>query len=191
MKTPLAHSAFVMAVGVSAAFFATNALSEDVAEAAPSSAGNVPTTIYRQVMPDGRVIYTDKAIKEGKVDHTITVAPPIKGNLWTTEPGPRPHIPPQVVPTQIIRAPALSPEEKKRVLNQADANVIRAEMLLEDAKRKQEDGVEPLPGERTGNADGTSRLNETYDTRQKLLARAVAYAEAELKRAKAQQDALR
>ena len=81
--------------------------------------------------------------------------------------------------------------EKKKVSEQADASVIRAEMLLEDAKRKQEDGVAPLPGERTGNADGTSRLNETYQARQKLLAKGVANAEANFKKAQADQAALR
>jgi hypothetical protein len=174
-----------------AAFFTTSASSQNVVEAVPTPPSSTPTTIYREVMPDGRIVYTDKALKEGKVDHTITVEPPIKGNLWTTQPGPRPNLPPKVERTQIIKAPSLSPEEKKRVADQAESNVIRAEVLLEDAKRKQEDGVEPLPGERTGTVEGKSRLNEAYWARQQALAKAVDYAERNLKRARDQQAALR
>jgi hypothetical protein len=56
-------------------------------------------------------------------------------------------------------------------------------MFLEDARKRQEAGIEPLPGERTGIRSGGSRLNEAYEARQKLLAREVIYAEALLKKA--------
>jgi len=178
-------------IAIAAVVFATSALSQNVVETVPTAPTTSPTTIYRQVLPDGRIVYSDKATKGGKVDHTITFEPPVKGNLWTAEPGPRPKMPLKVEHTQIIKAPSLSPAEKKKVSDQAEANVIRAEMLLEDAKRKQEDGVEPLPGERTGNVDGASRLNEAYFARQKALAKAVSYAETNFKRAQNEQAALR
>jgi hypothetical protein len=187
MKTLLPLS--VMAIV--AAFIATNASSQNVAEPVAAPPNNSPTTIYRQVMPDGRIVYSDKAVKDGKIDHTITIEPPVKGNLWTTQQGPRPNIPPRVERTQIVKAPSLSMEEKKKIAEQAESNVIRAEMLLEDAKRKQEDGVAPLSGERSGNTNGTSRLNDAYAARQKTLADAVRYAETNLERARAQQAALR
>jgi hypothetical protein len=64
-------------------------------------------------------------------------------------------------------------------------------MLLEDARKRQQAGVEPLPGERTGNKGGGSRLNGMYWTRQELLARDVANAEAMLKEAAASRNRLR
>ena len=172
-------------------FFTTDASSQNVVETVSTPPSSSPTTIYREVMPDGRIVYTDKALKEGKIDHTITMEPPIQGNLWTTQPGPRPNIPPKIERTQIIKAPSLSPEEKKKIADQVDSSVIRAEMLLEDARKKQADGMEPLPGERTGNVDGKSRLNDAYWARQEALAKGVAYAEGNLKRALEQQAALR
>lgn len=195
MNTLLPHSVITSiitsAITMIAALFATTASSQNVAESVSTPPSSNPTTIYREVMPDGRIVYTDKAIKEGKIDHTITVEPPIKGNLWTTQPGPRPNIPPQIERTQIIKAPSLSLQEKKKIAEQVETSVIRAEMLLEDAKKKQADGMEPLPGERTGNVDGKSRLNDAYWARQEALAKGVAYAEGNLKRALEQQAALR
>ncbi len=195
MKAPLPHSiatsTITSIITLIAASFGTAAWSENVAETVAATPGNSPTTIYREVMPDGRIVYTDKAMKEGKIDHTITVDPPVKGNLWTTQPGPRPNIPPKIERTQIIKAPSLSFEEKKKIADQVQSSVIRAEMLLEDAKKKQADGMEPLPGERSSNVDGTSRLNEVYWARQDALAKGVAYAEGNLKRALDQQAALR
>lgn len=178
-------------MSIVAVLFTTNASSQNVVETVAAPPGNSATTIYREVMPDGRIVYTDKALKEGKVDHTITVEPPIKGNLWTTQPGTRPHIPERIEHTKIIKAPSLSPEEKKKVADQVESSVIRAEMLLEDAKKAQADGIEPLPSERTGNVDGKARLNAAYWARQEALAKGVAYAEANLKRAREQQAALR
>lgn len=190
MKTPLSHSV-VAATIIAAASFATAATPENVAEPVAATPGNSPITIYREVMPDGRIVYTDKALKEGKIDHTITVDPPIKGHLWTTQPGTPPNKAPKIERTQIIKAPTLSFEEKKKIADQVQSSVIRAEMLLEDAKKKQADGMEPLPGERTSNVDGTSRLNDAYWARQDALAKGVAYAEGNLKRALEQQAALR
>jgi hypothetical protein len=169
----------------------STAYSQNVVETASAVSSSAPTTIYRQVLPDGRIVYTDKADKANKVDHTITFEPPAKGNLWTAEPGQQPKMPVKVEHTQIIKAPSLSPEEKKRIADQANANVIRAEMLLEDAVRKQQEGATPQPGEKTSNAEGTARFNDAYQTRQKELAKSTAYAEKNLRRAIDEQAALR
>lgn len=187
MKRLFPHSV----IAAAAVLFATSASSQNVAEPVATPPSKEPTTIYREVMPDGRIVYTDKAIKEGKIDQTITVEPPTSGNLWTTQPGTRPYLPPKVEHTQIIKAPSLSVEEKKKIADQVESSVIRAEMLLEDAKRKQEDGIEPLPGERTGNVDGKTRLNDSYWARQRALQKGVEYAEKNLQRARDQQEALR
>ena len=142
-------------------------------------------------MPDGRVIYSDKAQKGSKIDETITIEPPIKGNLWTTESGKKPVIPAQTQPTPVKQVGVIPTPGKKKTVADADSEVIRAEMLLEDAKKRQEAGVEPQAGERTGNSAGGSRLNEAYAARQKSLAREIANAEAALKKALAERDALR
>lgn len=157
------------------------------AHAAPAG----PTVVYRQVMPDGRVIYSDKAQKGSKIDETITIEPPIKGNLWTTESGKKPVIPPQTESTPINQVGVIPTPGKKKTVADANSDVIRAEMLLEDAKKRQEAGVEPLAGERTGNSGGGSRLNDAYAARQKVLAKEVDHAEAALKKVLAERDTLR
>ena len=185
MQTPLLIKVILIVAGA----VATSAFSQDIVDIAAPTSG--PTTIYRQVMGDGRIVYSDKAVKDAKIDHTLRVDAPIKGHSWTTESGPRPKIAAQSKPTSIYKVRSIPGANKKDVLDEATANVIRAEMLLEDAKRRQEEGVEPLPGERTGTVSGTSRLNETYEARQKLLVRNVAYFEAALDKATAGLNALR
>ena len=164
------------------------AAAEDVVASAPSTGG--ATVIYRQVLPNGRVVYSDKPIKGAKLDHTLTVEQPIKGNLWTTDSGARAEIPPQTKPTPIKSVNVVPSPGQKKTVADADSEVIRAEMLLEDAKKRKEAGVEPLPGERSGTASGGSRLNDAYVARQKALARDVEQAEAALKQAMAERDAL-
>lgn len=171
-----------------AAFTAATAFSQPVVKAAPSGAGT--ETIYRQVMPDGRVVYADRTLPGGRVDNTIKVERPIKGNVWTVESGATPVAPKRAEPTTVKRV-AVSPGAKKMSLDEANAEVIRAEMLLEDAKQQQQTGIEPLPGERTGNAGGGSRLNEAYQARQQLLAKYVSYAEAALHKANQERNRLR
>jgi hypothetical protein len=176
-------------IAIAVACAAPSAFAQDVVKPAPPEGG--ATTVYRQVMPDGRVVYSDKAVKGGKIDHTIKVDPAIKGNLWTTEAGQKPVVAPQVERTPInkVNTPPLA--SRKPTLDEATSGVIRAEMLLEDAKKRLQAGVEPLPGERTGNASGGSRLNESYRARQQALEKDVAEAEAALKKAQSDRDALR
>ena len=175
----------------SASAHAPVTLTAPSAPATPAHAASGPTVVYRQVLPDGRVVYSDKAQKGSKIDETITIEPPIKGNLWTTESGKKPVIPPQIEPTPVKQVGVIPAPGKKKTVADADSEVIRAEMLLEDARKRQEAGVEPLPGERTGNSAGGSRLNEAYAARQKALARELVNAEAALKKALAERDALR
>lgn len=184
MKTLFLIHATVITVAFSAAAFAQN-----IVEAAPASGG--ATTIFRQVMPDGRIVYSDKALKGGKLDHTIKVEPPIKGNSWATEANPQPIAPLPVESTPVRKVASIPGIGKKRSVDDATVDVIRAEMLLEDARKRQQSGVEPLPGERTGNASGGSRLNDTYEARQRSLAKDVAAAEEALRKAIAERDGLR
>ncbi len=145
------------------------------------------TTVYRQVLPDGRIIYSDEPVKGSKIDQTITVEPPIKGNPWTAESGAKPLARPKADSTPVRKV--ATPASQRKSLEQASADVVRAEMQLEDARKRQQAGVEPLEGERTGIVGGGSRLNETYDVRQKWLEREVTQAEARLKSAIKERDA--
>jgi hypothetical protein len=160
--------------------------------AATSAARREPVTIYRQVLPDGRIVYSDETVTGAKVDHTITMAPPIKGNLWSTEPGTPPKITPQPTPTPVQRMdPVRKPAAGKSTIEVPDTvltEVMRAEMLLEDAKKRQAAGTKPLPGESRDNSDGGLSLNQAYFSRQQRLARDVEYAENELKKALAARD---
>lgn len=185
MKTTLLPKTIALIAAVTA----TAAFSQNIVEPAPP--GPAATTIYRQVMPDGRVVYSDKAEKGGKVEHTITIEPPIKGNLWTTEPGPRPAIPPQTEHTAIKQGASIPASGKKKTAGEATSDVIRAEMLLEDAKQRRETGVAPLPGERASKGSGGTQTNEAYEARQKSLAKDVSDADALLKKALADREGLR
>jgi len=69
--------------------------------------------------------------------------------------------------------------------------VRAAEAALNAARLRQSAGREPLEGERTGTATGGSRLNETYDARQRENEKAVADAQARLDRAVAARNAVR
>lgn len=133
------------------------------------SLGKPASTVYRHSMPDGRVVYSDKIIPSGTVEETITIAPRIDGNEWAAGSGKRRDIPPQVNNTPVNRVPSIPDPDRRRNQSELQSDVIKAEMLLEDAKKQKEEGVEPLPGERTGTVSGNSRLNEQYWERQEAL----------------------
>lgn len=178
----------LQSVALAVATCPTPAVSADLP--APEPIGKPTMKAYRQILPDGRIVYSDKRIEGAKIDETITVDPPIKGNVWTTESGKRPAIPPQTKKTPVNRVAAIPKPGTQKTLGDANADVTHAEMLLEDAKKRQQAGVEPLPGERTGTVSGKSRLNDAYKVRQQALAQAVADAETTLKKAIAERDAL-
>jgi hypothetical protein len=156
----------------------------------PDPIGEPATKLYRQHLPDGRVVYSDKPLKGAKLDDTLTVDPESNGKSWKSESGKRPVIPSRAERTPVQRVPSIPPLNKRKTFDEADADVIKAEMLLEDAKKHQQAGVEPLPGERTGNLGGGSRLNERYDARQKALANEVAEAEAMVQRSRNERNSL-
>ncbi|OGB27505.1 MAG: hypothetical protein A3I66_06365 [Burkholderiales bacterium RIFCSPLOWO2_02_FULL_57_36] len=172
---------FSISIAMLAVFFTASAVAQTRVKPAPSGGG--AQTIYRQVMPDGRIMYADRALPGARVDHIIKVDRPIKGNVWGVESGANPVAPRRAERTPVKRATVPPATSRKMSIDEATSEVIRAEMLLEDAKKQQEAGVEPLPGERTGTVSGGSRLNEAYHERQKLLAKYVSYAEAALKKA--------
>lgn len=157
--------------------------------AAPSL-GKPASTVYRHSMPDGRVVYSDKIIPSGTVEETITIAPRIEGNEWAAGSGKRRDIPPQVNNTPVNRVPSIPDPDRRRNQPELQSDVIKAEMLLEDAKKQKEEGVEPLAGERTGTVSGNSRLNEQYWERQEALQQQVEKAREMLENARAKLSAL-
>ena len=155
-------------------------------QVAPAAEGGGAKTIYRLVMPDGSITYSDKPQKGAKVERTVNIEPTLQ-----TGGGDRPAVPPAVIerspvqPSAAPGGPRLSPRDE------AENAVVKAQLALEEARRRQSQGVEPQPGERTGNVGGGSRLNEAYRLRQSNLARDVAEAEQELQRSRAEYDRLR
>jgi hypothetical protein len=137
--------------------------------------------IGRYVFPDGRVVYSDQPVPGARLANEVAPPPP-------------PGSPPPVSESREGR-PAKSGETpgaaRSRTLAEADAEVRAATQALEQARARQQAGVEPLPGERTGTAKGGSRLNEAYEARQAANQQAVAAAEARLQRAVAARNAVR
>lgn len=92
---------------------------------------------------------------------------------------------PDQAPTPGVLAQSQSdtpPVSRMQRLRDADAELHAANAALAEANTQLELGKEPLPGERTGNANGTSRLNDAYWARQ-------AENEAAVKEAKARRTA--
>ncbi|OWW20743.1 DUF4124 domain-containing protein [Noviherbaspirillum denitrificans] len=157
----------------------------------PEPIGKPATKVYRQVTPNGRVIYSDKPVKGARVDETLTIDPPPTGTPSAAVSGTPPSPPMGTLPTPVDRVTVIPVPGKPRTADDAQADVIRAEMLLEDARKRMEAGAEPLPGERIGTASGGTRLSDDYHARQKRLAEEVAVAENVLKKSIAERDALK
>jgi hypothetical protein len=118
-------------------------------------------TIYRSTMPDGRVIFGDKPASGAERVETI-------------DPSSRPV---NAVPLGSRNEEASQQLELRRQQRAAHQTEIReAEEALRAAKAAQVAGKEPLPGERRGNVNGSSRLTEEYWERQKALKADVAKA---------------
>lgn len=159
--------------------------------ASPEPIGEPATKVYRQVLPGGRIIYSDRPIKGAKMEQTITVDPSAVGTISSGTSGGSTASTSRSGPGSADRANSIPPSGKASTLDDATANVIRAEILLDDARKRMEAGAEPLPGERVGTATGGSRLNDDYHARQKRLAEEVAVAENVLKKSIVDRDALR
>ena len=130
--------------------------------------------VYKHVMPDGRIIYSDQPLKGASESKAVDMPPP---------------------PTPTDRAAAQQRnadesrkrkelegrlDERRNKLDAADTRVAAARKGIEVAERALEVGREPLPGERSGNVGATSRLNEAYFQRVAGLEKAVADAKKEL-----------
>lgn len=122
-------------------------------------------TQYKSTMPDGRVLYGDTpAPGAAKVEE---IQPDTsKGGLGGTT---------------AREKKALKDLEKERLQREGIQEKVRAaEQRLRDAEAARAAGKEPLEGERIGTAGGSSRLNDSYFERQRVLEENVEKARREL-----------
>ena len=149
-------------------------------------------TIYKVRMPDGTILFTDKPPRNGKVleQREATPVPTVRPPARTPAP-PAARPPASGVPAAAAgRAPSETGEAPP-TLDGAMAEITEAERDLALARRALEAGQEPQPGERIGLAKGGSRLSPAYESRVAELERAVAVAEARVRRAYEARNALR
>ena len=138
------------------------------------SATSSAQTIFKSIMPDGRVIYGEKPVPGAKKVEQFV---PQTGNTGVK---------------------TISPQDQQRQSQDAAARVKRnedrraqiqeAQKALKDAEAAQLAGKEPLPGERIGTAGGASRLEESYFARQQSLEAAVVAARKRLDELAAAKD---
>ena len=110
--------------------------------------------LYKSVMPDGSVVYSDKPppgaakVEERGVDtKKAGVLPPSKGE--------------KAVLNQMSR--------ERQAREMASERLRKAEIALHDAEVAQQLGKEPQASERLGTASGAQRLTDGYWQRQKTL----------------------
>jgi hypothetical protein len=133
--------------------------------------------VYKYRLPDGRILYSDEARSNGELQELITPPPPAAPQAPDAKAAPGP-------------APA-AVEPAAGTLDAATRGVQAARRSLDEAQAALDRGLEPQPGERIGNANGSSRLAPAYWQRIDLLRAEVARAKQRLDQANAQLQAAR
>jgi|SRR5882672_3789171 len=112
-------------------------------------------TVYKYERPDGKVIYSDSPVQGAKLIGQFELVPaPVSPQPAGGEPPRRP-------------AATGGGANRAAALDAADARIKAADQALKDAQERQQQGVEPLAGERLGIAGGHSRLTADYFARQR------------------------
>lgn len=134
----------------------------------------VAAQVYKNVMPDGSVVYSDKPMKGAGKSSAMDVPPP---------------------PTEEDKAKAAKRvqddqrekdalnqrlDERRKKLDAADARVKVARQSLASAETALLQGQTPLPGEMKGNVGPNARPSEAYLERIANLERSVETAKKEL-----------
>ena len=127
-------------------------------------------TIYRSVMPDGKIIFGDKPAPGAKESKPMALKPPN-----TAVPG----------PTSDGTAPP-----RQQALESASGELNAAQQNLDRARAALEAGREPTPEERIGTKTGM-RTTEAYDQRIKSLEQDVANAQRQLNEAQGRRNEAR
>lgn len=136
-----------------------------LAAAAAAAGAAQAQQVFKYVMPNGQVVYSDKPVPGGRLmDEIAPPPPPAQGVAAPAQPA-----------TNAGQRDALRERlgERESRFQQAQANLNDARAQLTSAERQLVEGKEPLPGERTGNIGGGSRLNESYWERQRANEAAV------------------
>ena len=130
-------------------------------------AGVHAQTIYRSVMPDGKIVFGDKPAPGAKESKPVALRP---SNIST--PGP---------------TSGGGPSPQQQVLEGAASNVNAAQQNLDRARAALEAGREPTPEERIGTKSGV-RTTDAYDQRLKTLEQDVANAQKQLEDAQVRRN---
>jgi len=127
-------------------------------------------TVYKSIMPDGSVVFSDEPMADAVKVET--------SRPNTSDTGVQILPPGANAEDDRQRRRAEREEDRESREEREDPQEARrkAEQALREAEQALANGKEPLPGERTGNVGGTSRLNEKYWERQRSLEEAVAEA---------------
>lgn len=130
--------------------------------------------LYKNVMPDGRVIYTDQPMKGAKETHAIEMPPP-------PSPAERAAAEKRAEKERLERS-ALEQRiaDRQKALDTADARVAKARKALADAKAALAAGRAPEAGEMRANVGGGARPGPDYFKRVDELKRNVDAAQKEL-----------
>jgi len=131
-------------------------------------------TVYKYERPDGRVVYSDSPVEGARLIGKFDLVPA-----------------PVSTPPQRPSVRQDSPDSRGAALDAADARVKAANRALARALERQQQAVEPLPGERRGNVNGHTRLTPDYFARQRAATAAVDAARAELDEANRDRNELR
>ena len=148
-----------------------------------AAGGAAAQTIYKSVMPDGKITYGNAPVKGAATVESIqpTLPPPTEG-------GTAPNARETAEARTAERAPSTL-DDKWKVVEQ---EIRDAQAALAAAKANAEAGVAPIAGEMVGNAGNPFvRPSEAYSARQKQLADRVREAQARVDEAFAARNALR
>ncbi len=151
----------------------------------PHAADLAAQTLYKNVMPDGSIVYSDQPLKNAKQSRALEVPPP---------------------PTAAQREAAQKRAEqekrtrdelearlgeRRKAADEADARVAKARKDLEDAEAALARGRETQAGDMSASVGGGARPNENYFRRIAELERAVDNARRELEAAQKARTATR
>lgn len=137
--------------------------------------------IYRSVLPDGSIVYSDKPTPGARDARELDLPPP---NVALPEPAASPA-PPRPAGASEGATPAAR-------LDDAQQDYVRASQALDAARAALEAGREPQAGETMGTAiPGRARRTEAYEQRIRSLEDAVARAQKRLDEALERRNAAR
>lgn len=140
-----------------------------------ASARAEDSAIYKSVGPNGVVTYTNSPQGLKNAAKISLPEAPISGGVGQNR---------ETSENAAALAPAPAPASKNDPkADEKNQSYAAAQAELDRALKAQATGQEPKEGERTGTANGNSRLNSAYFERQKNLADAVTSAKAKLAQA--------